>query len=122
MVAIALMIVVVIIPVAVRAPAAAIFVPPPVDVRPAVLPFLAQLVSCVVCLAALPAIPLNGLVHTTVGSRNASLAIPLIIGANRWCTYKSQSSSQCRSCKRGPYPQEVFHSNLHFDSVLLTID
>jgi hypothetical protein len=83
MVMIALMIVVAIIPVAIRAPAAAIFVPPPMDVRPAVLPFLAQLVSCVVCLAALPAIPFNGQMHPPVGSRDAPLAIPLIIGANR---------------------------------------
>ena len=75
MVTIALMIVVVIIPVAIRAPAAAIFVPPSVDVRPAVLPFLAQLVSCIFRLPALPAIPLNCLVYPTVGSRDASLAI-----------------------------------------------
>jgi hypothetical protein len=121
MVTIALMIVVVIIPVAIRAPAAAVFVPPAVRVRPAVLPFPAQSVSCTVCLPALPAIPFSGLMHLTVGSRDAPLAIPLI-GANRRCADKSQSSSQRRACKRGPYPQELFHSNLHFDSVLLTID
>jgi hypothetical protein len=54
-----------------------------------------------------------------VGSRDAPLAIPLI-GANRRCTDKSQSSGQRRTRKRGPYPQKVFQSSLHFDSVLLT--
>jgi hypothetical protein len=78
---IAVAIVVMIIPVAVGMPAAAVFVPPPVFARPAILTRLVQLLACVCCLSTLPAVAINRHVQPMIGFCYAPLASPFI-GAN----------------------------------------
>jgi len=78
---IAVVIVVVIIPIAVGAPAMVVFVPPPVCVRPAILACLVQLVARLFHLPALPAVMFGGFVNPVIGFGDFPLACPLI-GAN----------------------------------------
>ena len=100
---IAVMIVVVVIPVAIRAPAVSVFVPPPVRVRPAVLPRLVQLLACVRGLPALPPVAFHRLVEPVIGFCDAPLAGPFV-GANSRRTDESENSRQHRGCEWGPYP------------------
>lgn len=78
---IAVAIVVMIIPVAVRMPAVGVFVPPPMFARPAELTRLAQFPARAICLSTLPAVAFNSHVQPLIGSCDAPLASP-IIGAN----------------------------------------
>jgi hypothetical protein len=71
---VAVAIVVMIIPVAVGMPTTAVFVPPPVGARPAVLTSLAQLVPRAFRLFTLPAVALGSFVQAMVGFCDAPLA------------------------------------------------
>jgi len=91
-----IVVVVVIVPVAIAAPTMAIFIPPTVAITPATLPGLVQFMTPVVCLAAVPAVMLNGLVEFVVGSIDAPLAIIIGHGA------RSARESKCTGyCGRG---------------------
>ena len=83
MVFVAPMIVVVIIPVAIRVPAMPVFVPPPVCVCPAVLPRLMQLLPRVDCLPAIPPVVLGGFMQPMVRFRDPPLACPFIRASRR---------------------------------------
>jgi hypothetical protein len=103
-VVIAGVIVVVIIPVAVRMPTMAVFVPPPVCVRPAVLARFVQLLASVYYLSAFPSVVFGGFVKPMIGFCNAPLA-RRFIGLNRRCTHENESTCQCCCRKPRAYPK-----------------
>jgi hypothetical protein len=67
-------IVVVVIPIAIGVPAAAIFIPPTVAFIPAAFPRLVQFVACVIRLPAVPAVMFHGFVQFVICFDNAALA------------------------------------------------
>ena len=76
------MVMVVIVPVPVGMPPVAIFVPPLVRVRPAVLPRFMQLLACVYRLPAFPSMVLGSLMQPMIRSCDSPLA-SVFIRANR---------------------------------------
>jgi len=98
------MIMVVIIPVAVRVPTMIVFVPPLVCVCPAVLSRFVQLLARVYHLSAFPTVVFGGFVQPMIGFCDAPLACPFI-GANRRCTDENQSACQRRCREPRPYPK-----------------
>ncbi len=102
MVVIAAVIMVMVIPVAVGMPTMAVFIPPPVRVRPAVFARLVQLLPRVYHLPAFPAVMFGGFVQPMIGFCDAPLARPFI-GANRRWTHENQSACQRRCREPRPY-------------------
>jgi len=103
-VVVAIMIMVVIIPIAVGVPTMAVFIPPLVRVRPAIFARFVQLLASVDHLSTLPAVMFGGFVQPVVGLGDAPLAC-VFIGAKRRCGREKQ-----RNCERGcreprPYPK-----------------
>ena len=92
------MVMVVIIPIAVCTPAAPVFVPPAVGVRPAVFTRLVQFPACVYCLAAFPSVMFGGFVDPVISPGDAPLACSLI-RAKRRCTKENERTSQPRRRK-----------------------
>ena len=74
-------VVVVIIPIAFRAPPALVFIPPSVTGTPAVLPRLVQLMARALRLSALVAIPCDRSIEPVVRAGNTALAV---VGAHKW--------------------------------------
>jgi len=102
LVVVAITIMVVLIPVAVRVPTMIVFVPPLVCVRPAVLSRLVQLLARVYHLSAFPTVVFGGFVQQMIGFCDAPLARPFI-GANRRWTHENQSACQRRCREPRPY-------------------
>lgn len=96
-------IMVVIIPVTIRMPTTAVFVPPLVGVRPAILARLAQLVARVIRLSAFPSVVFGSFVQAMIGFCDALLT-GSIIGANRRCTHEQNNTCQGRCRKPHPCP------------------
>jgi hypothetical protein len=69
-----------IIPVAIVAPAVAVFIPPATPLSPATLPLLAQFMPRMVRLSAVPSVILHSFVEPVVGFGNAPLALIVILG------------------------------------------
>jgi hypothetical protein len=92
-VVIAVMIVVVIIPIAIRMPTTAVLIPPAVCVRPAVLTRLVQLLARVDRLPAIPTMMVYGNVQPMVGFCDATLACPFIRSNRR---YANENKSTCQ--------------------------
>jgi hypothetical protein len=119
-IAIAVMIVVVIVPVAVGVPAMAVFVPPPVRVRPAVFTGLVQLLARVYHLPAVPAVMFRGFVQPMIGFGDFPLACPFV-GASWRRTHENEGARQRCGGKTGPQPKRFYCMNLHCYSSLLKI-
>ena len=79
---ISVVIMIVVIPIAFRVPAAIVFIPPSVDAVPAALPRCAQFPARVFGLPATEAMPCHGLVQPVVRAHNAALAI-VFVGAQK---------------------------------------
>jgi hypothetical protein len=86
-VVVAIMIMVVIVPIAVGVPTTAVFIPPLVCVRPAIFARFVQLLASVDHLSTLPAVMFGSYVQPVVGPGNAPLAC-VFIGAKRRCGRK----------------------------------
>jgi hypothetical protein len=69
------MIVIVVIPVVIAAPAMAVLIPPAMVQSPAPFPCLVQFMTPTVCLSAVPSMVFHGLVEFVVGPDNAPLAV-----------------------------------------------
>ena len=93
-----MVIMVVIVPIAVRAPPVFVFIPPSMIRGPAALPLVMQDVTPFRCLLALIAMVLDGLVQIVIGSRDASLAV--VIRAQSWSACKHDKPGQGRSGHR----------------------
>jgi hypothetical protein len=117
-VVVASVIMVVIIPVAIGAPTAPVFIPPTVRVRPAILSRFMQLLAGVSGLPALPSVMFGGFVQTMVRLGDTPLACSFIT-ANHRCTQKNESTGQSRRRKPRTYPQRTCTAILHFHSALL---
>jgi len=91
-------VVIVVIPVAVRAPTVAVFIPPAVVARVASFARFVQVMARFVRLAAFASMMLDGFVKTMVCSRDSALAI-VVIGAQRGRTGEEQKARQCRTRK-----------------------
>lgn len=85
-------------------PTMAVFVPPPVCVRPAVFALLVQSLARVYRLSAFPSVMFDCFVQPMIGFCDAPLARPFI-GANRWCTHENESTCQRHCRKPRPYPK-----------------
>jgi hypothetical protein len=96
-------IVVMVIPVAICMPTMAVFVPPPMRVRPAVLAGFMQLTACAARLSTLPSMVFDSFVQPMIGSCDAPLAC-CFLGANGRCADKNESTCECHRRKRGSYP------------------
>jgi len=79
-------IVIVVVPIAFRVPAVAVFVPPAMALVPAVFPRFTQFVAGTIRLLALPTVMLHGFVQFVVRLGDAALATMVVI---RKCTGRS---------------------------------
>lgn len=92
---IAVVIMVVIIPIAIRMPAMPVFIPPSMMTVPAALPLFAQLMAPVFGLPTFVTVMLDGLVQLVIGFRNASLAIVVIGPQVRRAGKHEKASQRC---------------------------
>jgi hypothetical protein len=93
-------IVIMVIPVMIGVPAAAVFVPPFVIAGPATLASFAQFVASPFRLLAFPAMMFRGFVQFVVGPRNATLAF-IFVGAYGSRAGKRQGAHQDKGRKSG---------------------
>jgi hypothetical protein len=90
---IAVMIVVVVVPVAIGMPTMLVFIPPTMSAVPTILARLVQFMASVVRLPALTPMTLDGFVKMMIGPRNAPLA-SVVIGAQTRSAGEEQESRQ----------------------------
>jgi hypothetical protein len=90
---IAVMIVVVVVPVAIGMPTMLVFIPPAMSAVPAIFAGLVQFMASVVRLPALTPMTLDGFVKMMIGPRNAPLA-SVVIGAQTRSAGEEQESRQ----------------------------
>jgi hypothetical protein len=76
--------VVVLVPVALGAPAALVFIPPAVPFGPAVLAGFVQFAALVTCLVTVASVFFDGLVEFMVGVGDPALASVDVFGMKRW--------------------------------------
>jgi hypothetical protein len=112
-----LMIVVVVVPIVVRAPPMPILIPPPVVCFPATFALLCEFMAPVVGLLAVGAVMLNGLVQVMVNFRDIALAI--VVCAD-WRGRKCQKTGQCCHRRRYLYGTANLRTILHGRYVLLS--
>jgi len=86
--------VVVLVPVALGAPAVFMFVPPPVTFAPATLARGAQFTALVIGLGAVASMSLDGLVELMLGMSDPALATVVIFGVKTWDCGEQQSCGQ----------------------------
>ena len=77
---VAIVVVIVLIPITIGAPAMAVFIPPTMALVPAAFPRLVQIVASAVRLPAVPAVMLHGFVQFVIGFGDAALATTVVIG------------------------------------------
>jgi hypothetical protein len=105
------MVVIVVIPIAIGAPAVAIFVPPAMAFVPAAFAGLAQFVARVIRLPAFPAVVLDGFVKPVVRLGNTSLATIVAFGGCPWGSRECQHAKKCCGYQQGP-SEELLLSQL----------
>jgi hypothetical protein len=82
-------VVVVLVPIALRVPAVFVFIPPPVTFTPATLSRLVQFAALVVCLSAVASMFLDGFVEFMIGMSDPALAAVVVFGVKpRYCGEK----------------------------------
>jgi len=84
---------VVVVPVVFLAPLAPLSIPPPVVLVPAVFTSFPKFVTCVLGLAAVPAVMLDRFVEAMIGPFCPVLAFRLV-GTDKWCAGEEQKTSQ----------------------------
>ena len=107
-----IMVVIVIIPIAVRVPAVAVFIPPFVDLVPTIFARLVQLLPRMACLAAVPPMMLNRFVDLMIRFCKFLLAVVIVGRRSRRSAQQQEPSrryrSQCCSYKPLPASREIF--------------
>ena len=91
----AIVVVIVVIPIAIGVPATAVFIPPAMALVPAAFPRLVQIVAGAVRLPAVPTVMLHGFVESVVGFGDAALALIVTLGGCPGCTRECQHPKQC---------------------------
>src|SRR5437899_12579618 len=105
---------IVLVPVALRAPAMFVLVPPLVKFTPAMLASLVQLAALVPCLLAVPPMFFDGLVQFMLGVFDAALAaLVAVVGVNPRDCGEQESRCQYRSGKQGRCRGRGLVGNLH---------
>ena len=107
MVAVAVAIVVMIVPVAFGVPAAIMFIPPPVDAMPAAFALGSQLSAGDFRLMAAEPVAFNCHVQLMICSGNASLAIVFVSAHQRHCGEHQKAGQHCRRQNRLPHYKTV---------------
>jgi hypothetical protein len=93
-----LAIMVVVVPVVFGMPATRVFIPPAAIALPAIFASFVKVAARVVCLAAIAAMMLNGLVQAVIGLDDTPLAI-VVIGAQTRRAGEQQKSGECGTCQ-----------------------
>jgi hypothetical protein len=86
------LVVIVFVPVALRAPAMLVLVPPLMTLSPAALASLMQFAALVICLGAVSPVFLDGLVQLMLGVSHPPLASIVIFGLKAWNRGEQQCS------------------------------
>jgi hypothetical protein len=111
-VVIPLVVMIVFIPIAFCVPAVSVFIPPFVDLVPAIFARLVQLMPRIACLAAVPPMMLNRFVDPMICLRKFLLAVVIVGRRSRRSAKQKEPSrcyrSQCRSYKPLPASREIF--------------
>src|SRR6266850_774986 len=92
---VAIVVVIVVIPIAIGVPATTVFIPPAVALVPAAFSRLVQIVASAVRLPAVPAMMLHGSVQFAIGFVDAALALIVTFGGCPGCTCGSHHPQQC---------------------------
>jgi hypothetical protein len=92
---VAIVVVIVIIPIAIGMPASAVFIPPAMPLSPAAFPRLAQFEAGTVRLPAVPAVMLHGFVQFAIGFVDAVLAFIVTFGKCLRCARECHHPQQC---------------------------
>jgi hypothetical protein len=118
-------IVIVVIPIAIVVPAAAVFIPPAMPLSPAPFPRLAQFEASTVRLPAVPAVMLHGYVQFAISFVDAALALIVTFGG---CPRRTRECQHPQQCGRGQHhstekllPSRLYGHNysiLHFSPLL----
>ena len=90
-------IVVVLVPIVLGAPAVLVFIPPAMLLAPATLASFVQFATLVIGLPAVAAMFLDGLVEFMVGVSDSTLTAVDVFPVQPWCSGKRQSCGQDRS-------------------------
>jgi hypothetical protein len=109
----AVVIVIVVIPIAVGMPTVAVLVPPAVPLIPAAFPRLVQFVPGMIGLSAVPAMVLHGFMQSVIRLGDAALAAGVLIRA---CTRRSGESKQANKRRRSEHclSEKLLPSRLRF--------
>ncbi len=83
---VAIVVVIVVIPIAIGVPATAVFIPPAMALVPATFPCLAQFEAGAVRLSAVPAVMLHGFMQFVIGFGDAALTAIVTLGRCPGCT------------------------------------
>jgi len=94
---VAIVVVIVVIPIAIGMPAMAVFIPPAMPLPPATFARLVQIVAGAVRLPAVPAVMLHGFMQFVIGFGDAALATTVVIGECAGRSGERQHSKQCGS-------------------------
>src|SRR5260370_36489942 len=89
-------IVIVVIPIAIGMPAAAVFIPPAMPLVPAAFPRLVQFVPRMIRLPAVPSVILDGFVQPMIRLGDAPLALIVVVGRRSGCSREYQHSQKRR--------------------------
>jgi hypothetical protein len=106
-------VVIVVIPIAITAPAVAVFIPPAMPLIPAAFPRFVQFVPRVIRLPAVPAVVFHGFMYSVVCLGDAPLAIAVVIRARTRRSGKNRQAGKRRRSKHG-LPEELLPSRLKF--------
>ncbi len=99
-------IVVMVVPVVFGTPATLVFIPPAVIALPAIFASFVKVAARMICLTAIAAVMLNGLVQAMIGFRDTPLAI-VGIGAQTRCAGKNQKPGERRT-RQHYFPQPKY--------------
>ncbi len=84
-------IVIVVVPIALRAPTVSVFIPPAMPATPAGFARFMQLMASLVRLAAVATVMLDGFMKTVIGLGDAPLTV-VVIGAQAWSAGEEQDA------------------------------
>jgi hypothetical protein len=94
---VAIVVVIVVIPIAIGMPPVAVFIPPAMSFVPAAFPRFMQFVARMIGLPAIPAVMLHGFMQFVIRLGDAPLALVVIFGGRSGCSRECQHANECCS-------------------------
>jgi len=101
------LVVVVLVPVTIRAPAVFVFIPPPMLLTPATLPRIVQFTTLVICLVAVASVFLDCLVEFMLGVNDPALTSVLV-----FCLQAGRCGAKHKRCESGE-GEKRFSDHVH---------